>query len=282
MTYAEFNAAVRLAVWADGEPENLVNPHKNYVLDALIDLQTKVVCLQQSHEDYLCASASFYHCGASLFEAPRGFIQSLSTMVPGDTCCREVRYTPVSMMDMECMIKNQEAFSFCSSTELHPYTTYLQDGVYVPFPETPLECVDYVAPGDTSLDKTNRAIEGFFSIDRGQIWVNPRIQSDELVKLKWDGVKRSFADTDIVDESIWTREVAECVELYVRGKAAGIDDCDVTRAIFYNNENMSRPGQYQVRRADLIHTCEKERRVPKRNYCYDTTRCGGVFLGSFL
>jgi hypothetical protein len=270
MTYAEFNAAVRLSVWPDGEPENLVAPHKNYVLDALIDLQTKVRCLQQNHVDYLCASSSFYHCGASVFEAPRGFIQSLSTMVPGSRCCVEIPYVPVSKNDMDCMLQNQQAFSFCSTTELHPYPTY----------DTPLYCFDYVTYGDTTLDKTSRASEGFFAIDRGQLWVNPQIQSDELMVLKWDGVKRSFADTDTVDEDIWTREVAECVELCVRGKAAGIDDCDVTRSIYYNNENMQRPGQYQIRRADLIHTCEKERRPPSRNYCYDTQCGGGFFLGS--
>jgi hypothetical protein len=280
VTYAEFSFAVRSAVFPDGAAENLVANHKNYVLDALIDLQTKCRCLQQNHVDYLCASSSFYHCGASVFEAPRGFIQSLSTMTPGDRCCVEISYTPVSKNDMDCMLDAQAAFSFCSTTELHPYDVYLQDGVYVPFPDTPLYCMDYVAAGDTSLDKTSRAVEGFFTIDRGQLWVNPRIQSDELVVLKWDGVKRSFADTDTVDEDIWTREVAECVELYVRGKAAGIDDCDLTRSIYYNNENMSKPGMYQIRRADLIHTCEKERRPPQRNYCYDTCRGGGIFLGA--
>ncbi len=280
MTFGEFNTAVQYSVSPDGIAENLVSLQRSYAIDALIDLQTKVPCLQQNHTDYLCASASFYSCGASLFEAPRGFIRSLSTMVPGDTCCREVRYTPVSMVDMQCMLKNQEAFSFCSATELHPYTTYLQDGVYVPFPDTPLECVDYVGPNDTSLDKSSRAIEGFFSIDRGQIWVTPQIQSNELVKLEWDGRKTIWSDTDTMDEEIFNREVQECVEMFVRSRMASTADCDYTRAIFFSNENMQRPGQYQVRRADLIHWCEKTRRPPKRDYCWDTTCSGGMFLGT--
>jgi len=282
VTYAEFSVAIRRAVWADGEPENLVNPHKNYVLDALIDLQTKCKCLRANHVDYICASATFFSCGASVLEAPRGFISKLSTMVPGGHCCVEIPYTPVSMSDMRCMLDAQKAFSFCSSAELHPYTTYLQDGVYVAFPEPPIYCMDYRAAEDTSLDKSFRATEGFFAIDRGQIWISPQIQSDELIKLEWEGVKKDFADTDTVDEDIWTREVSECVELYVRGKASGVDDCDLTRSIFYNNENMSRPGQYQVRRADLIHTCEKMARPPVRNFCYDTSIGGGVFLGGFF
>jgi hypothetical protein len=280
MTYAEFNAAVRAAANPDGEAENLVANHSNYVLDALIDLQTKVRCLRANHIDFICASGTFYNCGASIFEAPRGFISKLSTMVPGDTCCREIAYTPVSVVDMDCIQANQQAFSFCSSDELHPYTTYLQDGVYVPFPETPIYCTDYVGAGDTSLDKSSRAVEGFFSINKGQVWVSPQIQSDELIKLEWEGIKRSFAATDILDDEIFNREVLEAAELYLRGKQAAIDECDYTRSILLNNENMSRPGMYQVRRADLIHTCEKMARPPQRNYCYDTSCSGGIFLGA--
>jgi len=280
MTFGDFNTAVQFAVSPDGIAENLVSLQRSWTIDALIDLQTKVPCLQQLHTDYLCASSSFYSCGASIFEAPRGFIRSLSTMVPGDRCCVEIPYTPVSKNDLDCMLENQKAFSFCSSTELHPYTAYLQDGVYVPFPETPLYCTDYVGAGDTSLDKSSRAIEGFFTIDRGQIWVTPQIQSDELVKLDWDGRKVDWADTDIMDDEIFNREVQECVEMFVRSRVASVSDCDYTRAILFSNENMAKPGMYQVRRADLIHWCEKTRRPPNRNHCYDTTCRGGIFLGA--
>lgn len=268
MTYAQFNAAVRASVWPDGEAENLVANHKDYVLDGLIDLQTKVSCLQQNHSDYLCASAGFFHCGASVFEAPRGFIRSLSTIVPGDTCCTEVPYIPISKAEMNCLLQNEQT-TCCGTSETHPSHTYLVDGEYVPYPELPLYCFEY----PNELDKTFRASEGFFTIDRGQIWVSPQIQGNELIKLEWDGVKRTFDDADVLDDEIFSREVEECVELYLRGRAAVIDDCDFERGAYFNNENMTRPGLYQVRRADLIHTCEKQGRPPKREYCFDT-RCG--------
>ncbi len=268
MTFSEFNDAVQQAVFPDGSAENLVANHKNYVLDALIDLQIKVPCLQASHTDYLCASAGFFHCGASVFESPRGFIRSLSTLVPGDTCCQEVRYSPISKAEMNCLLETQSQTP-CCGTETHPSHTYMVDGEYIAYPELPLYCFEY--PNES--DKTFRASEGFFTIDRGQIWVSPSIQGNELIKLEWDGIKREFDDADVLDEEIFNREVQECVELYLRGKSAAIDDCDYTRAILFNNENMQRPGQYQMRRADLIHTCEKQARPPKREYCFDTRYC---------
>ena len=274
MTYAQFNAAVRAAVNPDGESENLVSRHKSFVLDALIDLQTKVPRLQQNHTDYISPAATFFHCGASVFDVPRGFIAALTTIVPGVACCDEIAYMGCSKNEMDCLLDG----SVCTpcGTTVQPYGSYLVDGsVYVPYPDLPLECFAYP---DTSIDSMCRGGEGYYTIYRGQLWMYPHLQSFELAKLEWDGVKRTFADTDILDEELFDREVQECVELYLTGRQASVDDCDYTRGILFNNENPTKFGMYQVRRADLIHTTEKEKRLPPRNYCFDSCRGGGLFL----
>ena len=275
MTYAQFNAAVRAAVNADGESENLVTRHKSWILDALIDLQTKVPRLQRHHTDYIAPQSTFFHCSASVFDVPRGFISTLTTIVPGSSCCKEITYMGCSKNEMDCMLSTGECCAPCGG-ELHPYPYYVTDGtLYVPYPELPLYCFEYP---DSNIDRLCRASEGYFTLYRGQLWMTPHLQSFEVAKLEWDGVKRTFDDADELDEELFDREVQECVELYLTGRQASIDDCDYTRGILFNNENPSKFGMYQVRRADLIHTTEKEKRLPPRNYCFDTCRNGGLFL----
>jgi hypothetical protein len=269
MTYAQFNAAVRAAVSPDGEAENLVENHKSYVLDALIDLQIKVPRLQENHTDFIPSWDTLFHCGASLFSCPRGFIVGLSTMLTTETgCCDEIAYKECSKDEMDCLLKDVEVCNPCCG-EVHPYNYYQFDdsGPYYPYP-TLEYCTEYP---QADIDKVCRARDGYFTLYRSQLWVTPHLQSNEVVKLSWDGVKRSFADADVLDPDIYDREVQECVELYLRGKQAGVDDCDYERGIYFNNENPSRFGMYQVRRADLIHSSDREQRLPKRNYCFQCT-----------
>ncbi len=268
MIYSDFNAAIRLAVWPDGEPENLVSSHKNYILDALIDLQIKVPRLQTNHVDFIQPEDTLFNCGASLFDAPRGFIASLSVLRGTPTrCCDEAPYLESSKSEFDCFLGELEATP--CSVETHPYQFYQfdVDGPYYAYPSLAY-CLDYPTQ---SIDSVCAPSRGYYALFRRQIWMAPHIQSGYVAKLLWDGIKRTFADTDILDEDYFDREVLECVELYLRSRAAAIDDCDYTKAIYFSNENPAKPGMYQIRRADLIHTGEKESRLPKRNYCFSPT-----------
>jgi hypothetical protein len=266
MTFAQFNAAIRAAVWPDGEPENLVANHKNYILDALIDLQIKVPRLQQNHTDFILPESTIYSCGASIFDVPRGFIVGLDVLRGTPTnCCDSAPYREASKNELDCLLRDASTSWPCGG-EQHAYPFYqlYGEGEYIPYPTLPY-CAEYP---DQSLDSVCAPTSGYMALFRGQLWVYPHIQSGHVGKLTWDGIKRSFEDTDVIDETLWDREVAECIELYVRGRAAEIDDCDYTRGILFNNENSQRPGRYQVRRADLIWSTEREKQLPKRNYCF--------------
>lgn len=231
MTFGEFNAAIRLAVWPDLEPENLVQNHRNYIIDALIDLQLKVPNLQTGHTDFIPSNESLFHCGASLVEAPRGFIESLSTMlVASDVCCDEVKYDRCSKEDMDCLLTGaNECLPCCGVTQPYTYYQVLGYDGYYPYPELEY-CTFYPTP---DVDKPCRARSGNFTLYRDQLWVFPNLQANEVVKLTWSGIKRDFADSDVLDDEVYDREVSECVELYLRSRAASVDDCDYTRAILF-------------------------------------------------
>lgn len=265
MTYADFNALIRSLVFRDGEAENLVVSHKNYVLDALIDLQIKVPRLQAGHTDFISPETTLFHCGASIFDCPRGFISGLSAVVLEiRRCCNEAPYKEASKDELDCLLQDNATCVPCCG-EVHPYTYYQvnTDGHYIPYP-TLEYCWDYP---DRSIDSVCAPTSGYFCYWRGQLWMTPHLQSGHFAKLLWNGIKRSFSDTDILDDEVYDREVMLAVEHYLRGKSAASDDCDYTRAIYYDNENPAKPGLYQLKRADLIHTGNRETRLPKRNNC---------------
>lgn len=266
MTFSDFFDAVGRSVFPDGQSENLVANHKNYILDALIDLQIKVPRLQINHTDFIQPEETLYSCGASLFDAPRGFIVGLNVLRGTPTnCCDAAPYKESSKAEFDCFLRDLENCSPCT-TEQHGYAFYQTetDGPYIPYP-TLEYCLEYPV---ASLDSVCAPRAGYFTYFRSQLWLFPHLQSGHVAKLEWDGVKRTFADSDILDETFYDREVMDCVELYLRGKAAGVEDCDLQRSIYYNNENPRQFGQYQIRRADLIWSTEREKQLPKRNYCF--------------
>jgi hypothetical protein len=183
-------------------------------------------------------------------------------------CCDEAAYLAASKDEFDCFLRDLEnCTSWCAAeTHAYPYYQLYGEGEYIPYPTLEL-CTEYPTQ---NIDSVCQPRSGYFTYFRGQLWMTPHLPSGYVAKLQWDGIKRTFNDTDILDEEFYDREVTECVELYLRGRAAIIDDCDLERAVYFNNENPARPGLYQTRRADLIHTGAKERRLPPRNYCLST------------
>src|SRR5687768_9719192 len=141
VAWSTFRDSIKLAVFPEGEAENLVANHDRYVLNGVIDLQLKIECLQCNREDTIPFCATYYHCGATVFHSPRGFIHAVYT-VDAD-CCDKVFYTPTTKGHIDCLIA---AAAACEEIE-HPYQSYYQFDVYYPYPAIAQACVDY-ARGD--------------------------------------------------------------------------------------------------------------------------------------
>src|SRR3990167_5080107 len=99
MTYSAWSAARRAAVWPEGEAENLVANHNRWIQDCLIDLQNKVPCLRGFHRDQHRAEDSYFDCGASVYDAPVGFIKNVHTILETD-CCARVYYDAATEAQM--------------------------------------------------------------------------------------------------------------------------------------------------------------------------------------
>lgn len=239
MTYAEFNAARRRAVFPEGEAEELVERHKAYVLDALIDLQLKVKCLRRKHYDFIPFDATLWNCGATVFDAPRGYIHGLKTVQACDFCSPVFRY-PVTKAQLEgrmTILRNCGGF-------LAPYGMYEIDGTSFYYPELPFGAL-YV---DADIDFSERPTIGWFALHDNQIWTYPALQSYEAIILEWEGIKRAYNDNDTVE---FDQEVNDAVELYLESKARRREDSDY-------EASASALAAYQVKVGDLIHNCRKE------------------------
>src|SRR5262245_5140882 len=74
MTFAELIDQVIADAWPLGVPENLKPSIESYVTTGLIEAQRWIDCFRYRHDDIWRASAAWWHCGASVVDAPRGRI----------------------------------------------------------------------------------------------------------------------------------------------------------------------------------------------------------------
>ncbi len=209
MTFAQYYTLISAAVFPEGEAENLVNVHKLAVKDALIDLQTKIPCLRTDNADYIAQSSTLFHCGSSTFDTVDGNIERVYTMVV-DQGCSEVEYAYIDQNRMNDMINSYRCCISENAYGMNPYTLNHAAG-------SPL----YVA-GSPSTDKDYRTEtkKGYWSLNRGTIYIFPSIESTEQVVVEWNGIRRTFEDGTVLPATFQDRDVMSTVELYLDSQVA--------------------------------------------------------------
>lgn len=253
MTFLELTQQVSLNVFPEGEARRLRDVHKDYIRDGLIDLQRKVSCLQAKHYNHVPYADTYWNCGATVFDAPRGYIIGLKTIIDGDFC-DEIRYDPVTKEDIECMIRGQK--DACGITAPHGY--YYDGYDYVDYPVYP-----YITPAgsvypDDSVDKSGRSLCGWYTLHDDKVWMYPHIQSTETVILEWVGIKKDFSDSDEVS---YERDVISALETYLEWKVARKEDCNLAKFQGARSE-------YNETVGDLIYECKKRKRLPRPKPCF--------------
>lgn len=246
-------------MYPDGEPENLVANHNKYIQDALIDLQTKVPCLQGFHRDNHTAESSYFDCGTSVYDAPVGFIKGVHTILDND-CCARVYYDPITEDNMRCRMETQQT----CGVRYRAYGFYeYASGAYLPYAYH-YECQIYP---DAGLDKPCRAAAGSVALIDGQLYLHPHLQSDEIAVIEWEGIKKSWASTDEVDFGTFQRQVENAVELYLERTASRKEDFDP-------QTTEGAQADYDGAVAMMIYECNKLNRIQPRAFCFNNcARC---------
>jgi hypothetical protein len=205
MTFDEYYAELSPLLFPEGEAENLVNLHKTWVKDALIDLQTKVPCLRVNHAEYIGQTSTIFNCGASVFDDVDGNIERVYTLLLSGGCDRvDYRY-----VDDERMLEMMKEVRCCRASDapgMNPYGIDQQPGP----PE-------YMVADDTT-DKGYRATAGYWTLNRGQVFMFPAIESTEQAVVEWTGIKRTFCSTTAIPKTLRERDVMAAVTLYVEAE----------------------------------------------------------------
>jgi len=273
-TFGQLKSDIRKRVFPAGEASNLVASHDKMFIDAMMDLQTWVKCLQYDHTDLVPQCATLYNCGLTVFDAPRGSILKVSVVDRIDPTtgaesaeadidwCSEVPYSQVNPTAIRRYLNHSQQRGCCLSIPFFFGLPYMECGkARFPIPTDeglpnglPLLPLGYHYP-QTSTDQQNgRAQRGVWGIERGKIYVAPWIQSTETIMVKWDGLKRKWSDSDPVDED---PKLSQAVEEYVRWKHADLWDKD-------QSEAQRAAGAYSLAMQNLIHDCREETRIRDR------------------
>ncbi len=254
-TFELFVSGISSTVFPEGEAENLQANHRKYIVDSLIDLQQKVPCLRTQHRDRISMVDTFTECNASVYSAPKGFISQIYA-VTQDNCCAKRYFQPVDWDEMEQILKDNKN---CGTLLDPTYYYYDEDYSYRLYPD--YECLYY---GDSSgaTDARFRPTISYSALKDGRLYLYPWLQSNEVLVIEWDGIKRSWKDTDEVQ---WDREVQDAVEHFLDFRTGYREDCDqqrMTNARVFYDELV----------AKQIWQCRKERRIERRIHYF--SNCG--------
>lgn len=268
-------------LWPQGEQENLVASHRQMMIEALIDLQTWVQCLQINNVTVVPQCDTLFKCGYTVLDAPRGRIKRLYTLdkinqttgledatAPTDYCS-DITYRQVEFADLDRYVSQTlagtvslafwtwAAWANLAGLVAFPTIWWSKYRTYPPPTDAGLQNAPPLPLGthyaQTSTDSPNglRASWGMWALQGGQIFVAPWIQSTETIVIEWDGLKRNWTNIDQVDND---PNLIKAVEWYVRWQHALKYDRD------YEAANAAVAG-YNEARAVLIHECREENEI---------------------
>lgn len=268
-TFGQLKTTLRNLIWPGGEAVNLVAAHDKAFIDALMDIQKWVPCAQQDNTSLVPHCATFYRCGITILDAPRGYIKEVSVIdkinpdtgkedaTAEDDFCTAITYKQIDWCHVERYMQMSRSAGCClpipfffglsgCNKALYPIPT----DAGLPLGLAPLP-LGYHYP-QTSTDRTwGRSESGVWALDRGKIWIAPWIQSTETVVIKWDGLKREWTDADPIDSD---PDLDRALQEYVRKEH--MDKFDKDEAEFARAS-----GAYADALAKLIHECREETRI---------------------
>jgi len=275
-TFSQLKADLRPILFPAGEAKNLRIAHDKFFVDALTDLQQWVECLQQDNTQIYRQCSTFYNCGLTVLDAPRGFIKALFVIDQDaaglDDWCSRIDYPQVEPTHIRNYLRRSNGLGYCCSIpQFFALPSSVLKGAYptptdvgLPAGLTPLK-LGYHYP-QANTDRTwGRASAGVWAIERGKIHVAPWIQSTETIVLVWDGLKRTWTDDDPIDDDPLLKDA---VYEYVRWQQADKfdkEEADAMRARLAYEGGMSPTGMPVVGlRQKLIRQCREETRVRGR------------------
>lgn len=233
---------MRATLWPyPGEPRNLRIPHDNYFIDGANDLQKWNKCLQADNISVFPACSLYFDCGKSLAPAPVGVHQYVYT-IANDEWCDKVYYDSASMDDVIAWARNRLQW-------LTP------DGAGKPAIQ---QGIRFSSKATDSV--AGRARGGIYCIHNQRLYITPWLQSNESLVVEWDGIKKVWGDTDLLDTEIWDADVEKAIREYVRWQDQDKHGCPTPQ------ELIALERRYRDAAADCNWECENRTQQRPRRF----------------
>lgn len=194
--FSDVIQVLRDEIWPEGEASNLVASHTTFFKEAFIEIQKFTPQLKQHNITAVPFCSTFFEpCGKTVLEMPRGIVRRVYTI--NSDWCDKVHYREWDFADLD-------AWAYQNLAVVPPDNKG--------FPELPtgFKYADKIT--DSAI---GRARYGIWAKRHQRIYIAPWIQSNEQVIIEWDGVKRQWDNTDVLDLDLWTDEVMNVVKLCV-------------------------------------------------------------------
>lgn len=284
-TLGDLKAELQPILWPTGEAENLIGAHAAMFVEALIDLQQWVECQQINNTQIVPACNTLFKCGLTVTDAPRGRIRRVYTidhinqttglednLAPLDWCSTveglQIDYSDLDYYVSQTLANALDAgffgwwsgalngvfafptlFNWWNKKYIYPPPT---DAGLTGAPTLPL---GYHYSQSSTDNPSGRAQSFLWSLKGGQIFIAPWIQSTEVIVIEWDGLKRVWNDTDIVDNDPLLKQA---IEAYVMAEHARKYDHDYDAA-------GAAMEVYKEKRSQLMYECERENEIREGN-----------------
>jgi len=219
-----------------GTPENIVPLLNDYLVEAMIEIQRSIECWQVGHTDVFPHCATLVQNGTTVVTKPDGVIDRVYTIENARNGWNvPVPYNPVSLQFL------RKWMSRFRST----YAWLTREGAM------PTGHEGFSNPSSVLDSPNGRALIGIYALDVrvNRLIVAPWIQSNEAVVVEWTGIKRTWADTDLVSDN---PDFIRLVRLWILreyGTTWAASDLSI------------RVGNWRDALADQIVTCNESRQL---------------------
>lgn len=207
MTYAQLVEQVLTLAYPSGMASNLVALRERHVLSGMIELQTKIVSLQEKNSD-VHEGAGNYQCGTTIVTAPDGVVKRV-----------EAFRSDLEVDEGPGPVDGDTNRPECSCTV--EYLTRAIDTVRG-------YANDWTRGGGRMTDSEGNINHmlpvpfGAFAIYRDQLWAYPAVGDPWKLRVIWDGVKQDYEDAD---ELTLSPAQIDLLRAYVVFKGAVDDGC---------------------------------------------------------
>ncbi len=264
ITFSAFRTAINTLVFPEGQAEVRVPLFRNFIVNALIQLQTFVESYQSVNVNFYDKDQSWDDCGLSIVQACRGRIGAVYAFKPSCRCTRYF-YDSASLEKISCFYEHcrchQSGRCCCGQSMFSAPSLYTANPYY---------CGDYV-DGNTGCrppyleaepedDCAFALSEKYFAIGPNQkLWLFPRFPCGYILAVHWRGIRRSYLDSDYVPDDDDLKDAVAC---YVESEIARRVDKDQAGADKLYAD-------YRMKAGDIIFREEQDLKPRCTRVCVD-------------